>query len=74
MSLFYSKLLRSGGEKKASILGDHSIGVLIGKSNWSAFGVVKRFLGFRKFMEKLSWTESRVLVFDDNLWRLKHLV
>ena len=41
--------------------------VLIGKSNWSAFGVVKRFLGFRKFMGKLSWTESRVSVFDDRM-------
>jgi len=38
--------------KKASILGDHSIGVLIGLSNWSAFGVVKRFLGFKMFMGK----------------------
>jgi hypothetical protein len=53
--------------KIASILGDRSIGVLIGKSNWSAFGVVKRFLGFKKFLGKLSWTESRVSVFDDNL-------
>jgi hypothetical protein len=60
--------------KKAFILGNHSIGVLIGKSNWSAFGVVKRFLGFRKFMGKLSWTELKVSVVDDNLWRLKHLV
>ena len=60
--------------KKASILGNHSIGVLIGKSNWSAFGVMKRLLGFKKFMEKLSWPESRVSVFDDNLWRLKHLI
>jgi hypothetical protein len=60
--------------KKASMLGDHSIGVLIGKSNWSAFGVVKRSLGFIMFMGKLSWIESRVSVFDDSLWRLKHFV
>ena len=60
--------------KKASILGKHSMGVLIGKNNWSAFGDMKRFLEFSKFMEKLSWTESRVSVYDDNLWRLKHLV
>jgi hypothetical protein len=39
--------------KRASILGDHSIGVLIGESNWSAFGVVKRFLGFQMFLGKL---------------------
>jgi hypothetical protein len=39
------------------------------KSNWSALGVVKRFLGLRKFFRKLSWTESRVSIFDDNLWR-----
>jgi len=35
---------------------------------------VKRFLGFRKFLGKLSWPESLVSVFDDSLWMLKHLV
>jgi hypothetical protein len=49
-SLFYSKLLRSGGEiYKAFIQGNHSIGVLIGKNNWSAFGVVKSFWGLESF-------------------------
>jgi len=72
--IFLFKAFKIRWGRKGSILFDHSIGVLIGKSNWSAFGVVKRFLGFRKFLGKLSWTESRVSVFDDSLWRLKHFV